>query len=415
MSIVPPQVDPPSPMSGSGAAGPGQPALPDWKPLFVAMGLDMAAFTPTEPAWTPANYADTRAAWLGPLPGVPGEHLRIEGAGYRGKPVSFMRVSPWTRGSRQVATIAERTKVSWASALATLAIFFVFVTAGLIARHNLRKGRSDRRGAFQLAAFVSIVALFVWLLNAKHIADPNVEMGRFFTGQPLWAAGLLWLLYLALEPYVRRFWPTTVVSWSRLMARQWRDPLVGRDILFGVVLGVLIHILDLASGMLAHKLGQVMPPRVPPLDNLLGTRFVIALIGNQVFNAIINALFCVFGMVLLKILVRREWAAVIVAIAFFSFTTSRSMTAAGPYAINLVAIVLSISIIVLTIQRLGLLATIVMFLIDFIVSSAAVTLDTSSWFFADSLLPVLVPAALACYGLYASRGGEPLLGRRLLD
>ena len=66
-------------------------------------------------------------------------------------------------------------------------------------------------------------------------------MNRLFVTQPLWAAGLLWVLYLAVEPYVRRFWPATIVSWSRLMARQWRDPLVGRDILFGVALGVLIR------------------------------------------------------------------------------------------------------------------------------------------------------------------------------
>src|SRR5262249_7195125 len=161
----------------------------------------------------------------------------------------------------------------------------------------------------------------------------NVEMGRLFEGQPLWAAGLMWVLYLAVEPYVRRFWPTTVVSWSRLMARQWRDPLVGRDILFGVALGVLIHVLDMGSTLLVQALGQSMPPRVPGLDDLLGTRYAIALMGNHVFNALFNAIFCVFGMVMLKIVVRGEWAAVVVAIVFFTFTTSRTLGALGPYDI----------------------------------------------------------------------------------
>ena len=45
--------------------------------------------------------------------------------------------------------------------------------------------------------------------------SPHGGASRFFVGLPLWAAGLLWLLYLALEPYVRRFWPTTLVSWSK--------------------------------------------------------------------------------------------------------------------------------------------------------------------------------------------------------
>jgi serine/threonine-protein kinase len=408
MAVVPPQLDPP-PVSGP------PPGPVDWKPLFDAAGLDIGTFTTVAPEWTPSHYADTRAAWTGPQPAIPDLQLRIEAGTYRGNPVYFLRAAAWTRPSRAATTIVEHSSVTWAAALTTIAISLMFVAAGLIARHNVRKGRGDRRGAFQLAAFVSVVAFFVWLLNAKHVANPNIEMGRFFEGQPLWAAGLLGLLYLAVEPYVRRFWPTTVVSWSRLMARQWRDPLVGRDILFGVALGVLVHVLQLGSGVLTQKLGHVLPPAVPALDDLLGTRFVLAEMGDQVFNAVLNAIFCVFGMVLLKIMVRSEWAAVGVAIVFFTFTSSRSMSGTGVFAINLATLVLFISIIVLTIQRLGLLATVVLFLTDFVIADAAITLDTSRWFFADSLLVLLVPVTMACYGFYASRGGEPLLGRRMLD
>jgi hypothetical protein len=32
---------------------------------------------------------------------------------------------------------------------------------------------------------------------------------------------------------VRRRWPATLVSWSRLLAGRFRDPLVGRDVLAG--------------------------------------------------------------------------------------------------------------------------------------------------------------------------------------
>jgi tRNA A-37 threonylcarbamoyl transferase component Bud32 len=419
MSVVPPQVDPLPSQSGSGPppdqSGDGAaPAAVDWKPLFNASGLDLAQFTPVKPEWNPAEFADTRFAWTGPLPGIPGQTLRIEGASYRGKPVSFLRVAPWTRGTRQVSTVEENGRVSWLQAVGTLTVFGMLVAAAFVARHNLKKGRGDRRGAFQLAVFVSVVAFVAWLLTTKHAPDPTVEMGRFFQGQPLWAAGLLWVLYLAVEPYVRRFWPQTVVSWSRLMARQWRDPLVGRDILFGVALGLAIVVLNLGSNLLTQRLGKVTPPSVPPLDTLLGTRFAIGLMGSQVFNAVLNALFAVFGMVLLKIILRTEWAAVIVAIVLFTFTSTRSMTSVGPFAIDLLTVVLFLSIIVLTIQRLGLLAAVVQSLVFFSLPST-VTLDTSRWFFADALLPIVVTAGLAWYGFYASRGGEPLFGRRLLD
>ena len=48
-------------------------------------------------------------------------------------------------------------------------------------------------------------------------------------------------------------------------------------------------------------------------------------------------------------------------------------------------------------------------------ANAVITLDTSRWFFADSAVQLSILAALAAYGFYASRGGEPLLGTRLLD
>jgi hypothetical protein len=46
---------------------------------------------------------------------------------------------------------------------------------------------------------------------------------------------------------------------------------------------------------------------------------------------------------------------------------------------------------------------------------AVVTLDPTKWFFPESMIVIAVPAALACYGFYISRGGEPLLGKAVLD
>jgi Protein kinase domain len=403
LAVVPAQVDAAS-----------TPAPVDWTPLFRAAGLDFRAFAPAPPEWTPRVYADTRAAWTGPLPELSGQQLRVEAAAYRGRPVAFQQVAPWTRATRTAEVTGERRISIW-SALGTLAVFLMCVAAALVARHNLRKGRGDRRGALQIAACVSLAALAVWALDTKHVAIPELEMDRFFSGQPLWAAGMLWLLYLAIEPYVRRFWPTTVVSWSRLTAGQWRDPLVGRDILFGVALGITVHVIYLANLQTAHALGYPLTPDMPDLNELRGTHVVIARVFNQVFNAVFNALFSVFGMVLLKILVGRERFAAVLAVALMTFTSARGALDAGPVWLNLTMIVIFMTIIVLTIQHLGLLATMVLFLVNFIISNAIVTFDTSKWFFADSLLLMVIPAALAWYGFYISRGGEPLFGRRLLD
>ena len=142
---------------------------------------------------------------------------------------------------------------------------------------------------------------------------------------------------------------------------------------------------------------------------------MIAQVGNVVFNCVANALFIVFGLVLLKLLVRREWAAVLVAILLFTFTAARGLSDIGSRVVNLSSIFLFISVMVFTAQRLGLLAMVVLFFVEFMFSGAAITLDPSSWFFGDSLLHDPDPVGAGFYGFYASRGGEPLLGRRILD
>jgi hypothetical protein len=54
-------------------------------------------------------------------------------------------------------------------------------------------------------------------------------------------------------------------------------------------------------------------------------------------------------------------------------------------------------------------------LVNFMLSSAVLTFDPSKWFFGNSLVLIGVPAAMALYGFYISRGGEPLLGTAVLD
>jgi hypothetical protein len=105
----------------------------------------------------------------------------------------------------------------------------------------------------------------------------------------------------------------------------------------------------------------------------------------------------------------------VLAIVLTMLLAARGIFDDGAALVNGLSALLMITIIVLTIQRLGLVATVVLFLANFMTSSALVTLDPPRWFFADSVLLIAMPVALACYGFYVSRGGEPLFGRRILD
>ena len=74
----------------------------------------------------------------------------------------------------------------------------------------------------------------------------------------LYEGVMLWMLYLALEPYVRKRWPETIISWTRVLAGRFRDPLVGRDILLGCLLGVAMRALADAPRWLGVR---PAPPR----------------------------------------------------------------------------------------------------------------------------------------------------------
>ena len=69
----------------------------------------------------------------------------------------------------------------------------------------------------------------------------NAEAMLYFATAASVAA---WICYMALEPYVRRYWPRTMISWSRLVKGHCRDPLLGRD---------LLSVQDLASWTRANE------------------------------------------------------------------------------------------------------------------------------------------------------------------
>ena len=51
-------------------------------------------------------------------------------------------------------------------------------------------------------------------------------------------------MYVALEPYVRRFWPDGILGWTRLLSGYVRDPRVGRDVLIGCVFAAAMALLS---------------------------------------------------------------------------------------------------------------------------------------------------------------------------
>jgi serine/threonine-protein kinase len=266
----------------------GSVAAFDWERAFTAAGLSRAAFTETAPARLPAGYADERKAWKGTLPDtdIP---ITIEAAAYRGRPVLFQIVLPWTSSTREPRRADSGT--NW------IFISLLLVGAAVTAYLNLRRGRADRRGAFRLASFMFLILMSTWIIG-PHVSSGFDEQQRFFAraGIALFVAGVMYLLYLGLEPFMRRLWPEMLVGWTRVLSGRLRDPLIGRDALVGVAAGAALALLALMPFVTAPWTGTPMPtPNLEALSPLWGPRGTLIALLQAINNGLQNTLINVFA------------------------------------------------------------------------------------------------------------------------
>ncbi len=77
------------------------------------------------------------------------------------------------------------------------------------------------------------VLFAAWIVSARHYASLQIENERLFefVAHAIAQRGTTWILYIALEPCVRRFTPSILISWTRVLSGQILDSRVGRDVL----------------------------------------------------------------------------------------------------------------------------------------------------------------------------------------
>jgi len=391
---------------------PASSSAPDVKPLFAAAGLDPARFTSTGPKWTPLATSDARAAWTGFYPDAPGVPLRVEAAWWRGKPVYFQMIGLWTRPER-VQPFQETTGRTIESWVILSLICTVFAVAALLAWRNFRLGRGDTRGASRLAVFMLCLSLLAWLFAAKHV--PTLWEYLTITwaiSAALFVAALYWVLYMALEPYVRRRWPQSLISWSRLLAGGFRDPLVGGQVLIGMAVGVALNI-DIVLGMfLRNRVGDLQPENyLYRLRNVLDMRH---LAGGFILNlqqSIQIPLFLFFLFFLLRVILRRQWLAALVWILLWEGLVLLSST--HPL-IDMLMFTPILALILFILMRFGLLPLIAFFFASDL-TDTPITTDWSAWYAGGTILNLVTILALAAYAFHIARAGRPLFKEGFLE
>ena len=399
LQAIPKEVDPnPSPAR----------AL-DWKPLFAAAGLDPTTFHTAEPQWLSLAAFDARAAWTGTWP-ESDRPLRIEAAAWRGKPVYFSMIGPWTTPDR--SQYSSQTAGQHASQIMEVILAILLLAGGaLIARRNYAAGKVDLHGALRLASAVFVIEIAIWVCR-DHFIPTLATFGRFIVcvSMGLFLSAATWMIYLALEPYVRRRWPQAIISWSRLMAGRWRDPLVGRDVLWGVILGVVWSVV-VGVGELALK-REGATPHLGSQYLLLGGRQAMGIWLENIVQCILATLQFFFVMFLLRVVLRNRWLAIVGFVAVFA-TQNTLMSDHPQYMAPVWLVVFSIAAYAVT--RFGLITLAVAIFTANIVLNLPYTLDFSNWY-APAVFAVLLSfVAIAGWGFYTSLGGQRLWKEDLFE
>ena len=390
----------------------GVPSPVNWSAAFELAGLDFGNFQPAAP-----SSSDGRGAWAweGPSSAEAARTVRVEGECLAGRVAYFEVVPPWSQPRKSIPYLLWGRRSPWRMPFSRLILnLFGMIGGGLLAWHNLRQGRGDHRGARRLALCVFFLGLIDWLLGESHSTAVAEELASLYrwTARSLLTAAIAWLCYFALEPYVRRFWPQTMITWSRVLQGNFRDPWVGRDILAGVACGILLVLLGQIDNLAPSWLGLLVPaPRLPHpaygLTALLGLRYTLSILVADLLASITLGLIVLLLMLLMRAALRPAWLAL--GGAWLLLTAIQAFSADCDVAFPWITSAIAASIAMAVLVRGGLVALIAAAFTWSLLMASPMTSDFHAWYAPACGSAVAVVGALLLWGFFAARAGRPLV------
>ncbi len=392
----------PPPFEGAApGASVSPPVIPfDPQPVFQAAGFELSKFTEVAPQWTPAMGFDSRRAWKGRHPALDQLDVTVQIAAWRGRVVDVQMIWPWTKPVR------SESEARPVSAIVNMVLGDLMALSGTLfciwlARRNLLLGRGDRRGAWRLAILFFVLNMLAAPARMHFVPDGSswdllvhrVSIASF-------GAGLVWLLYIALEPVMRSRWPHAIITWSRAISGQFSDPQLGSHILYGCGIGVLVAAVFVVSNVISFQTGG--KPSTVSLDTAIGARNWIAVAAEHASGALTSAmtiLFLIFGV---RQVARKDWIAAAIVGLVLAFRGGVNFNGDPLFVIPMM---LSIySGLILAVMRVGMVAaTVAVFTANTLTSNPA-TLDPLIWYNPPAYLRLVMLAAIAWYGFVQSRG-----------
>jgi Protein kinase domain len=367
------------------------PAPFDWRMLLDAAGLNAGGLRAAPPVRF-ASPADQRVAWTW-HDATSGKPMRAEGAAVAGKPVWF-----------ESGPDAPPRVISDVDAVPLLVLFGVTLTLiALLSYRNLRLRRADIARGMRSGAAVAVVGILTCMFGADHALVP-AEGGLLLEGLAWAAMGgtVMFFGYIAIEPFMRRRWPQSLVGWTRLLGGAWNDPIVGTEVLAGCVYGSL---LVLISALVAYAQHGMLPSFGGPLS---GPGYALAEIVSVLPRTIIDAFLYLLLLLIFRALLRNDWLAVgVVAVLFVAVQSLWSLNALVPVS--------TIVLLYLFVRRFGFLTAVIGNIIRaLLILSPSLALPTT-WYTPIALAFVVVILAIAFWGFITALAGRPLFSGDLLE
>ncbi len=389
---------------------------PSWKPRSLDWNalLDAAGLSPTltrvAPQDIPPSFSDAQMAWSGTHP-EDGTPIRVEAAAFRGTPMYFRIVAPWDA--------KDFTAEVPFGAGSGFTIFLGLLTGGavaigaVLAWRNLRLRRGDRQAALRIGAAIFVLQFTASFVMAEHEQVFTHEVSIFlqWLSEGLLTAVLFALLYIAVEPYVRRRWPDRLISWARLVGGKWRDPMIGRDVLIGLIAGLFHSVLAAWSEKVEEVVtGAGAEPHIGNLF-LLGSPVAgLAQFAGAITFGITSGLANITILMVLTIILRRRALAVgglfVVIFGGYLFASTEL------WAMSVFILLAATSTYI--VARWGLLATIAMKFAFFAIFLFPLP-DAFAWYTARASLTLVLVVALAIAAFITSLGGQRAFAANVLD
>jgi serine/threonine-protein kinase len=282
--------------------------------------------------------------------------------------------------------------------------------------YNVKSGRADLNGTAKISLFFLVALFGLSLFRFDHVFASSQEFNVLVE---ILKFSLFWavfggLIYCALEPFVRRWWSEYLISWSRLLAGDFRNPMIWRDILVGGVLACFS--LSVAQlGEFISEFGFYQNRNINSLVNWIAVDSFTAWMAAMAFQLVLSIGLSLgfLGIFLIVYFVIRNKTATVVLSGIFlvAWVVTRN-DSTGATLFVWISFAISLIPLMFFFNRFGIVTFFSWSFFGNFINAFPKTFDPNNILFAPTVTALIILYGAMAYAAYLSIGEAKLLGEK---